>query len=155
MKDMFLSRSTQWLCVVPFGLLMMTGCGSSDFKPKLAAVKGVVTMNDKPLPAVTVTFEPQLAGSDTKGMIGGASTGVTDAEGKYELVYNDGRTKGAVVGEHLVRIVSASGGGPAGGAGAVAEVPIPPDYNTSSNMKVKVDPTGNTHDFKIVAEMTQ
>lgn len=142
--------------LLAFGLTM-SGCSSSDFKPKLSPVTGVITLNDKPLSDVTVTFEPQLSGSAGKeaSIVGRSSIAVTDSTGKYELVYNDGKSKGAVVGDHIVRIASAAGGGPAGGADALVSIPIPSVYNSSSNLKAQVKPAENTLDFKLVAKKTR
>jgi len=99
-----------------------------------------VTMNDQPLPDVTVTFEPVVpSGSDKKASeVGGSSMAVTDAEGRYTLKYKGTETKGAVVGPHIVRITSAAGGGPAGGASAVAAIQIGSNYNTQSSLKADV-----------------
>lgn len=131
----------------------LVGCGGAADKPQLGVVKGVITMNDKPLPDVTVTFEPQSKGAGSQGsQVGAGSTGVTNAAGQYELTYNDGKSKGAVVGDHVVRIASASGGGPAGGANAAAIINIPPIYNSNSNLKAQVKPEENVHDFKLTAK---
>lgn len=154
MRYVHFSSSVLTACSLSVCALLMSGCGSSDFKPKLAPVTGVVTLNDKPLPDVTVTFEPQRSAGTSKdaALVGSNSTAVTDASGKYELVYNDGMSKGAVVGSHIVRIASASGGGPAGGADAVASIPIPSTYNTNSTLKSEVKSEPNTLDFKLIGK---
>jgi len=75
--------------VVVMGL---AGCGPTG--PALGMVKGLVTMDSKPLPNVLVTFEPESGGR--------ASTGKTDATGNYSLIYMD--KEGAIVGKHKVRV---------------------------------------------------
>lgn len=151
MKSLPLSRIS--LSVLASSLLAMTtlGCGSSEFRPPLATVKGSVSLNDKPLPDVTVTFEP-LPGSGSgkeASIVGGTSMAVTDAEGNYSLSYMGGASKGAVIGQHIVRITSAAGGGPAGGADAVSAIPIPSNYNSNSSLTANVSAGENKLDFAL------
>ena len=75
------------LCAMPF----LSGCGGG---PKYVEVSGVVTKGGKPLPNVRVEFWPETNAIK--------STAVTDAEGKYILKSEDGKTLGAVVGSHKV-----------------------------------------------------
>lgn len=130
------SLKTSWfmVAVTAFGLI---GCGGDDFKPELGLVSGTVTLNGAPAPDLNVTFEPQ-GEAGKKSMVGTSSTAVTDAQGKFELKYGGSGAKGAVVGKHVVRIESAAGGGPAGGANAAAPVVIPDSYNTKSTLKADV-----------------
>lgn len=65
---------------------MMIGCGKSGSGPPTAAVSGTVYMDGKPVPGVEITF----LNSDYSVF------GVTDSEGRYELV------SGAAVGENKV-----------------------------------------------------
>lgn len=151
MKSLPLSRMS--LSVLASSLLAMTtlGCGSNEFRPPLAAVKGSVSLNDKPLPDVTVTFEP-LPGSGSgkeASIVGGTSMAVTDAEGNYSLSYMGGASRGAVIGQHIVRITSAAGGGPAGGADAVSAIPIPSNYNSNSSLTANVSAGENKLDFAL------
>lgn len=117
----------------------MIGCGGeAEFKPQLGLVKGTVTINGAPAPDLIVTFEPQSKGGTKGSMVGGASTATTDAQGNFELQYATGGSKGAVVGQHVVRIESATGGGPAGGEKAVAAIAIPAKYNIETTLKADV-----------------
>jgi len=77
-----------------FGLLLVgTACSSRTAGyPDLGPVIGTVTLDGKPLADVTVMFQPEN---------GRASTGLTDAEGKYELTFTE-VAKGAKVGPHHV-----------------------------------------------------
>ncbi len=75
-------------------LVSVAGCGSSG--PALAPVTGIVTYKGQPLPDAKVVFLPAE---------GRSSTGVTDANGMYELKYVD-ETPGAEVGRHTVKIMT-------------------------------------------------
>ncbi|MCH9653478.1 MAG: carboxypeptidase regulatory-like domain-containing protein [Planctomycetes bacterium] len=82
-----------------FLLVTLTGCcigcsGGSDID--LGQVKGVVSMDGQPLPDVVVVFKPEK---------GNPSSGVTDANGNYELVYI-GKSKGAIIGSHKVSVTT-------------------------------------------------
>ena len=121
--------------------LLAIGCGGGTKLPELGTVTGVVTVNGKPVEGLTVTFEPK--GSRP-------STGVTDSEGHYSLLFNK-NTAGAVVGSHTVRISQE----------VSAEIPekdqvrIPRSYNTASTLKRDVKAGKNTFDFKIVTKRTR
>ena len=71
----------------------MAGCGGG--RPT-APASGVVKMNGKPLANAAVTFQP----------IGGgmASTGITDASGRYNLTFLYTEDEGAIVATHRVII---------------------------------------------------
>ncbi len=79
--------------VVLVAALLFVGC---DRGPKIAQVTGVVTFDGKPVENASVSFYPSE---------GRASSGVTNAEGKYELVFTRGR-KGALLGDHKVTITT-------------------------------------------------
>ena len=73
--------------------LIGTACSSRTANyPALGPVIGTITLDGKPLADVTVMFQPEN---------GRASTGLTDAEGKYELTFTE-VAKGAKVGPHKV-----------------------------------------------------
>lgn len=82
------------------------GCGGSG--PVTHEVSGVVTLDGAPLPEVAVVFTPDgsVAGANVQ------STALTDAEGRYELLYKvPSKTsntplkgKGAVQGTHAVTV---------------------------------------------------
>jgi hypothetical protein len=94
-----------------------TGCGgSASGVPELASVEGRVTLAGKPLPEAVVIFEP------TTGAI---STGVTDAEGYFKLLYSGNRA-GAVVGRHTVKISKFDG--------EAGDELIPRQYNDASTL---------------------
>ena len=127
-------RGIQWSFAA--GLLALAcGCGGSD----LGQVTGKVTMKGRPLANVEVEFQPV----DNRR----PSSGVTNAEGVYELQYNTER-KGALVGEHTVRISAPEGGGD-GEENPAKVIEIPAKYNTQSTLKKKVGPGSQTIDFEL------
>jgi hypothetical protein len=74
-------------------LAVLAGCGPSG--PEVAPVSGRVTLDGQPLASADVSFQPDGAQR--------ASSGRTNADGRYQLMYKRGQP-GALVGEHTVRI---------------------------------------------------
>ncbi|WP_197443793.1 carboxypeptidase-like regulatory domain-containing protein [Maioricimonas rarisocia] len=72
----------------------LVGCTRSDL-PTLGDVNGVVTLDGNPLPEAVVNFTPTSGGRP--------STGTTDENGYYSLLYLEG-VDGAIVGEHAVTV---------------------------------------------------
>ena len=142
-------KSTLWTFVAVLFVLVSTGCGPSSDMPELGTVTGVVTLDGQPLPGVTVKFVPAE---------GRTSSGLTDAGGKYELIYTRD-VKGAPVGEHKVYISGAGaegGGNPneeGGGEGVPAVKPytgtIPAKYNEESTLTATVESGSNTCNFDL------
>ena len=60
----------------------------------MAEVDGTVKVNGKPVDKIQVEFWPTGKGP--------RSIGVTDAEGKFVLSSDDGKSKGAALGDHKV-----------------------------------------------------
>ncbi len=112
-------------------LLIMSGCGGHGNRPPLGTVHGTVTLDGKPLPRAIVAFQP-IDPART-------STGITDDDGKYELIYIR-QDKGAKVGAHRVRISAAK---------ADKSPLLPPRYNIESVLKAEVRPGDNTLDFSL------
>jgi hypothetical protein len=90
------SFSRVLLGFVFLGAWAVGGCGEST---KLVETEGLVTQGGKPLANVQVEFLPD-PNQGTKGL---RSTGVTDAQGRFKLTYQDNRS-GAVAGKHRVLI---------------------------------------------------
>jgi hypothetical protein len=91
--------------VAAFGVLVtgLAGCGGES-GPKYVKVSGVVKIDGVPFDDGVVVFAPK--GSKDSTNPGSSSSGYTDKDGRFILhVQNDGR-EGAVVGTHLVRIMS-------------------------------------------------
>ena len=131
--------------------LLSAGC---DTGPGLAPVEGTVTLDGTPLAGAEVEFQPTAP--DTR-----PSVGVTDASGHYELRYTMNE-KGALLGEHIVRISMSEdadlddvGGGtaPTTDQGAHEEEEgagrIPARYNVDSELKETVNSGSNTIDFAL------
>jgi len=73
------------------GLFAPAGCSKGDY-PEMARVTGTVTYKGKPVPNMMVNFMPNS---------GRPSWGKTDANGKFELVY-DADYNGAKIDHHKV-----------------------------------------------------
>lgn len=120
-------------------LVLIGGCGgggASD-QPDLARVSGTVTLDNKPLANATVRFYPQD---------GRPSSGQTDSQGRYELIYLAG-TKGAVLGEHEVRITTADDDEDPLGLQNTETVPA--IYNKQTTLKQTVEKKDNVIDFTL------
>ena len=92
------------LATLPF-VLALAGCNNSDY-PALARVTGTVTYKGKPVPNMMVNFMPTA---------GRPSWGKTDAQGKFEMVYDEDYN-GVEIGHHKVYFTppaTATIGGPA------------------------------------------
>ncbi|MFO0808260.1 MAG: hypothetical protein U0746_06530 [Gemmataceae bacterium] len=77
--------------VVLLGLFVVAGCSSG---PQFVDVEGTVKQNGKPLSGIQVEFWPVASGP--------RSMGTTDDQGHYTLMLDDGKRKGAVIGQHNV-----------------------------------------------------
>ena len=93
-------------CVaLAIAVLSLTVTGCSKGGPEIVPVSGVVTRNGKPVPFVTVYFQPTT---------GRPSLGNCDAEGRFKLGYTR-EQDGAKVDTHTVYVVhfgEAAGGPP-------------------------------------------
>lgn len=76
----------------------MAGCGSQGDYPELGRVRGIVTLDGKPLSGARIAFRPQAGGR--------VASGVADESGRYDLVYleNPRLVLGTRVGENLVYV---------------------------------------------------
>ena len=117
--------------------LLVGGCGGSF---DVAPVTGTVTLDGQPLASAEVTFQPQD---------GRPSTGLTDQQGRYELVYSRD-SKGAMIGSHTVRITTPTvddDGNPLPDAS-----PLPAKYNIESTLTAQVAAGSNTIDFPLTSD---
>jgi hypothetical protein len=134
------------------GCLLISGCSSEVAEPALGKVMGTVTVDGQPGANLLIQFEPQSMATGTAAAeVGALSTATTDAGGAYILNYK-GEPSGAVVGQHIVRVTSAAGGGPAGGESAVAQIFIPPRFNSQSTLKKDVTAGDNVIDLEITTK---
>ena len=118
--------------------LAIPGCGSGG---KLATVRGRVTLNGQPLQGALVEFQPTDPG-------GSPSSGMTDAEGRYELMYTFDK-RGAAPGEHVVSI--RTGGTRVDDSGREVECRecVPTKYNSQTELRRTVEPGRNVLDFDL------
>ena len=117
------------------GLAVGCGGGSGD-RPETGPVAGKVTLDGQPLADATVTFSPDS---------GRPSSGVTNANGEYELDYTVD-VKGAKVGSHKVSISTFKAGDAEGEGSESQAVPekVPPQYNRETTLTFEVKPEGHT-----------
>lgn len=94
-------------------------------------------MDGEPLPRAEVTFTPTS---------GRGSVAITNAEGKYDLIYVDS-THGAAVGEHTVRIKTyVEEDSP---EAQKFKEKIPKKYHVESQLKETVKPGRNNFSFAL------
>ena len=97
---------------------------------------GTITLDGEPTPGLAVLFSQSGFRS---------SSGITNEAGEYELSYIKD-TKGAVVGEHRVRIEFVQR------EGAGRRVQLPERYNRSTELTATVKSGRNKIDFDLVSE---
>ena len=86
--------------------LLLVGCsGAPDDAPEVAPVKGKVTRKGAALAGVMVSYQPIDV---PEGAARSGSTGVTNEQGEYELIYNR-NLNGAVPGKHQVTLIKDDG----------------------------------------------
>jgi len=133
------------------GLLLISGCfgGNSD----LGNVTGTIKVNGEPISNAAVTFMP---------VEGRASIGLTDAEGRYKMVYTVGQD-GARIGKHKVFITTEVVKEPAYGHQSGAADPVrqkgrkellPKNYSERNytELTANVESGDNTIDFDLTVE---
>lgn len=137
---MFLSPSRyKWLFL---SAVCLAGCSSNlADQPELGQVTGKVTMDGAPLANAMVVFAP---------VSGRSSSGVTGADGKYELQYLH-KVRGAQVGSHKVQITTyyPDEDSP---AAQKAKEKIPAQFNTKSTLTAMVDFGTNEIDFELTSK---
>jgi len=122
-------RLTPWLFLL--FATALNGCGGSAEVPALGQVTGTVTLDGDPLVGVNVVFKPAE---------GRAATGLTDAEGKYTLLYN-ANNPGSKTGANTVSM-----DWPTGTPDAQL---LPSKYTSKSELTADVVAGSNTFDFKL------
>ncbi|MGD9856121.1 MAG: carboxypeptidase regulatory-like domain-containing protein [Planctomycetaceae bacterium] len=125
---------TSGLCAAALALCL--GCGGREF-PELAPVAGTVTLDGQPLEGVLVSFYPM------GGEGGRPGTDVTDAEGRYELMYFEGEA-GARVGPNRVEVTMYW---PDGEPSPDIKDKVPRGYGAGSTMTFEVKPGDNKFDI--------
>ena len=136
-------------------LVALGGCGGGG--RKVVPVSGVVKVNGVPAANLVVSFQP--LGKEDEENPGRGSSAVTDADGRYKLVY-DGEKPGALTGKHRVRIFPQVTGGTGRGEAESGETGpvkvaayIPPEWNDLSKVDFDVPDKGtDTADFDITTK---
>lgn len=116
--------------VIGFFFVALAGCGQGD-RPQLGTVQGKVTLDGKPLPNAAIRFLPVVPVR--------ASMSMTDAEGRYELVYIRD-IMGAAVGQHRVEITTEAAGTPE---------KLPAQYHAKTTLTATVEPGANEINFDL------
>lgn len=153
-------RASQVLC---WSCLAVTcGCGGGPPEPKLAdpiKVQGTISLDDKPLASAIVYFVP-----DGGKNMGNGATGITNANGVYELVTTSGARKksGAIPGNYKVtvsRLVRNDGttvvpdaGTPPANLGAVESIPSRYSDVMQTELKANVSSGSGPLDFSIASQ---
>ena len=118
--------------------LLATGCGSGN---GMARVKGKISLNGQPLEHATIEFRPTADG-------GAPSSGQTDADGRYELMYTFD-TPGALPGEYIVSIRTAGTFFDDDCNEREREERVPARYNNQTELKRTVESGRNRFDFDL------
>jgi len=123
-------------------LVVVCGCGAKDSRPKLATVRGKVTLKGQPVALAKVMFLPVEGGQ--------SSEGETGPSGEYELYFRENEP-GAQIGKHKITISTFVPtelddlGKKVGGRGET----IPAQYNTNSTLEKEVVAGENVIDFDL------
>jgi hypothetical protein len=115
--------------------LLLGGCNSGD-RPPLGNVTGTVTLDGKLLAGAHIIFEPSEGGR--------ASTGTSDDNGQYKLIYIR-KIEGAKVGPHIVKISLHD---------SESAVPqsLPAKYNIKSELREQVNSGANVINFSLLSK---
>lgn len=113
-------------------LLFLSGCGADEAVP-VVATKGIVRINGTAAANIMVRFVPE--GEQKNGLI--SSTGISDSEGRFQLVASDGRD-GAIPGPGHVLLTDTEEERPAQGEVATKPVRLPPEYGVLSPRSMSV-----------------
>jgi hypothetical protein len=89
--NLMMLRHSALLLAASAGVQFVLGCSGGA---NMAEVQGTVKVNGKGIDKIHVEFWPLSSGP--------RSMGNTDSEGHFELMTDDGKRKGAVVGSHKV-----------------------------------------------------
>lgn len=142
-----------WFLILGALIAATVGCDGPRFVP----VSGVVQVDGKPYAKAVVSFQPVAVEGNANP--GRGSSAYTDENGRFVLKC-DGEIDGAVIGKHLVRIMTRGnevvgqlpeGGSPDGGTARID--PIPTEWNALSNQTFDVPPKGTDQaNFNIVTK---
>ncbi|MGY8770429.1 MAG: carboxypeptidase-like regulatory domain-containing protein [Pirellulales bacterium] len=129
---------TSVLCLIALSGISCSGNSNSD----LGLVSGTVTLDGAVYPQAQVVFTPNE---------GRPSMGITDSNGKYQLIYIRD-TKGANIGAHQVSISTVPEVTSDADDGPPFVETIPAKYNSKTTLSVQVEAGDNTHDFPLISK---
>ena len=119
-----------------------TGCGPESDMPETAPVRGVVTLDGRPLGMARIYFSPQEGGQ--------TSEAVTDPSGNYELRYKRD-LPGATLGKHKVVITTYEEPTTNDDMTVTGGMPerVPAKYNQQTTLEKEVVAGDNVIDFPL------
>lgn len=105
-----MNRACRGLVLLPIAMALgwMSGCGGSG--AGLVPVSGTIKLDGQPLGQAQILFVPIAATTADAELASVQSAGVTDAQGKYQLLTLD-HGPGAVPGKHKVEVTMPKGAG--------------------------------------------
>jgi hypothetical protein len=128
-RKMITSCSSRREMSLAAALIVVIGtCGCFDSGLELVPVKGMVTVNGKPLTKGNVITQP---------IAGRGSNGIIQSDGSFEL--SSGREAGAIPGPHAVAVVAYSKDGPLGAEGDPGDLIIPKRYTNLKTSELTID----------------
>ncbi|WP_145263394.1 carboxypeptidase-like regulatory domain-containing protein [Calycomorphotria hydatis] len=119
--------------------LFMIGCGYKVEGPDIAPVRGMVTLDGKPLANASVEFQPINVAMSENGLGGSGANGFTDEAGQFTMYV--GSRAGAQAGTYRVLISKSNS---ATDTDPAPPQILPPKYNSQSQMEVTIPERGNT-----------
>lgn len=123
---------------------VLVGCGSGKTQPKMATVKGKVTIDAKPLESGKITFE---------GMDGTPPTTLDVKGGVYEGQTTEGEKKVRITAYKLVAMPKTGMTGPEYDNKKIEENYIPARFNSDSKEVRMVKPDSpNEFDFGVMSK---
>lgn len=123
--------------------MALVGCGGRGDTPEIARVTGTVTRNGKPVPNLMVNFMPEA---------GRPSWGQTDADGHYEMVYDE-NYKGVKLGRNKVYVLSSQATIDGGASKKSRAAAAAGSGISAEDMKAILDKYGREDTTPIVAEV--
>ena len=136
-RKQFRSPGVALACLGAIALLV--GCGN----PNLGDVRGVVTLDGKPLPDAFVQFVPVGEGA--------SSFGKTESDGTYRMKFSDSEY-GAFIGSN--QVVIRTGDVKADNSGSTPEL-VPNAYNNNTTLTADVKKGKNTFDFDLKSDASE
>jgi hypothetical protein len=131
-----LGRRAVWALSLMLVLALVPGCNRNPHN--LAEVEGTVLIEGKPVPGLTLTFQPDSDVATT-------SVAYTDERGDYYCQYTRD-LRGAYIGKHTVSI---NHWPPDDYPRDAIRYRIPARYNTNSELQIEVKPGHNTFDWDV------